>query len=169
MTIAAASRLDWRAIWRQHRDGLIAYALALTGNSHDAEDILQAVFVRLIERAVVSDQPVAYAFRAVRNAAADIHRASERDRRLLDARATLDTDALNAASPSDSDRTNRIFELLDHLPDAQREVILLRTRSGLTLAQIGTALDRPEGTVTAQYSRGLSRLRELAAETRVTT
>ncbi len=168
MTIAAASRPDWRAIWRQHRDGLIAYALAVTGNSHDAEDILQAVFVRLIERAVVSDQPVAYAFRAVRNAAVDIHRASERDRRLL-ARATLDTDALNAASASDSDRTNRIFELLDHLPDAQREVILLRTRSGLTLAQIGTALDRPEGTVTAQYSRGLSRLRELAAETRVTT
>ena len=108
--------------------------------------------------------PEAYAFRAVRNAAMDLHRSRERRSRLLDGYATLEREPVAGNGGA---HAARIFGLLNRIPESQREVILLRTRSDLTLAQVGAALERPEGTVAAQYARGLERLRELASESEV--
>jgi RNA polymerase sigma-70 factor (ECF subfamily) len=51
-----------------------------------------------------------------------------------------------------------------HLPPAVRVAIVLRHVDGLSVAETAEALGRPEGTVKAQVSRGLERLRALLAE-----
>lgn len=53
---------------------------------------------------------------------------------------------------------------LEALPSAQRSAVVLRHVVGLDYAELSTALGRPEGTVKADVSRGLARLRTIIQE-----
>jgi RNA polymerase sigma-70 factor (ECF subfamily) len=53
---------------------------------------------------------------------------------------------------------------LDALPIAQRRAVVLRHVVGLSYAELSAALGRPEGTVKADVSRGLARLKRLIEE-----
>jgi len=53
---------------------------------------------------------------------------------------------------------------LGALPVAQRRAVVLRHVVGLNYAELSAALGRPEGTVKADVSRGLARLRKLIEE-----
>ncbi len=53
---------------------------------------------------------------------------------------------------------------LDTLPTAQRRAVVLRHVVGLSYAELSAATGRPEGTVKADVSRGLARLRKLIEE-----
>ena len=53
---------------------------------------------------------------------------------------------------------------LDSLPNAQRRAVVLRHVVGLSYAELSAALDRPEGTVKTDVSRGLARLKTLIEE-----
>ncbi len=55
-------------------------------------------------------------------------------------------------------------ERLDALPTAQRRAVVLRHVVGLSYAELSAALGRPEGTVKADVSRGLARLKKLIEE-----
>lgn len=54
--------------------------------------------------------------------------------------------------------------LLDALPVAQRRAVVLRHVVGLSYAELSEALERPEGTVKTDVSRGLARLKKLIEE-----
>lgn len=53
---------------------------------------------------------------------------------------------------------------LESLPLAQRRAVVLRHVVGLSYAELADALGRPEGTVKADVSRGLARLKKLIEE-----
>lgn len=53
---------------------------------------------------------------------------------------------------------------LSRLSPSQRRAVVLRHVVGLSYADLATALDRPEGTVKADVSRGLDRLRAILEE-----
>lgn len=53
---------------------------------------------------------------------------------------------------------------LAHLTPVQRQAVVLRHVVDLSYAEIAEAMDRPEGTVKADVSRGLARLRSLLEE-----
>ena len=50
--------------------------------------------------------------------------------------------------------------MLRTLPDAQREVVLMRFVEAMTLSEIAVALDVPEGTVKSRLHSALARLRQ---------
>lgn len=54
-----------------------------------------------------------------------------------------------------------LADLLNTLPDEQRVAVVLRHVVDLPVAEVAEILGRPTGTVKAQISRGLRRLREL--------
>jgi RNA polymerase sigma-70 factor (ECF subfamily) len=56
----------------------------------------------------------------------------------------------------------RARELLSHLPDQQRELLLLRVCSGLSAEETGRALGMTAGAVRVAQHRALARLRALA-------
>jgi len=58
----------------------------------------------------------------------------------------------------------RAHELLDRLPDAQREVLLLRVVAGLSAEQTAAAVGSTAGAVRLAQHRALARLRQLAVE-----
>lgn len=64
--------------------------------------------------------------------------------------------------------TDRVRELLAVLPDDQRDVLLMRVVSDLSVEQVAQAIDRSPGAVKQLQRRGLLALRAHAEQGRVT-
>ncbi len=159
---------------------LYGYFYRLTGSRDDAEDLLQEVFVRLvrtIERYEHDGRFDAWLFRIATNLVRD------RVRRMKTRRAAGangqgigpdDADALShaadetAADPGDSlgrrESLDRMQAAVELLPDAEREVIMLRHFSQLSFREIADTMGTPLGTALARGHRGLKRLRELMTD-----
>ncbi len=79
-------------------------------------------------------------------------------------REALDDAHEPSASPSQQamrvERSAQIAEVLETLPDGQREAVRLRHLEGCSLAEIGRRLDRTEAAVAGLLKRGLAKLRE---------
>ncbi len=144
---------------RVHQPGIYSGAYRLLRNRHDAEDVAQDTFAR--------------AYRALEGYDADRIRT-------LRLRGWLWTIALNlcrtrgsrpapvAVDIREDDLSHRDGEpfdtdhwnvLLARLSDDQRTAVVLRHVVDLSIADIALITDRPEGTVKADISRGLQRLR----------
>jgi RNA polymerase sigma-70 factor (sigma-E family) len=148
---------------------LMRAAIALTGSRADGEDLLQAALERLVQnwRRVESD-PEGYLRRTLYNLAADGWRRRGRWRgRLAEFRSQAQAaQAQTEASDTDVaavDLRDALVRLLHQLPPRQRAVIVLRYWEQRTEAETAALLGCSEGTVKSAASRGLQRLRELAA------
>ena len=159
--IAAANRGDvaaFEALYRHHRDWVVALAYRFTGNRDDALDVLQETFIywlgkfpgfRLTARLRTFLYPVIK------------HIAAERRRKSARYAAALPADEAVVA-PASGDCTASRADLADamaDLSDAHREVVLMRFMDGFTLHEIAAALDVPVGTVKSRLHVALDRLR----------
>ncbi|MFQ5423367.1 MAG: RNA polymerase sigma factor [Phycisphaerae bacterium] len=151
----------WAAFFLEHHRALTAYALALVGRMEDAEDLIQDVLLKMVR----SRQPVKsarpFVMRCLRNLAVDRHRSATRRPPPGEwpdcGVAFLAPPARDAA---ERDRSARARAALEQLPPPQLEVIVLKVYAGLTFLEIAETVDKPIGTVTSHYRRGLEGLRE---------
>jgi RNA polymerase sigma-70 factor (sigma-E family) len=138
---------------------LLGFARALTGNRHDAWDLLQDTLVRVGEKWRRIDQPAAYARTVMTRL--NIDRIRRLRRELLGARTTEP-----AAS---DDRTSAaeawLVEALATLTPRQRTALALRYVEDLDVRGIADRMGCSEGTVKSQLSRGIQRLKEHARPT----
>lgn len=176
MPMAEASPQEhWAAFYRAQRRALGLYALALTGNSADAEDLLHDVLVRMVRENPPARDARAYVMRCVRNAAIDRRRrAATRVAPATladDGLAFLDVDGAHARV-GDSQQTapgsaevretrDAVYAALARLPEQRREVIILKIYAELGFREIAEILAAPLGTVTSHYARGLDELRSV--------
>ena len=148
---------------------LMRAAVALTGSRADGEDLLQAALERLVQNwARIESDPEGYLRRTLYNLAADGWRRRGRWRgRLAEFRSQAQVaQAQTVASDTDVaavDLRDALVRLLHQLPPRQRAVIVLRYWEQRTEAETAALLGCSEGTVKSAASRGLQRLRELAA------
>jgi RNA polymerase sigma-70 factor (ECF subfamily) len=73
----------WGELFEQHHSRILRIAFRITGNSTDAEDVLQTVFLRLVRRedeVDLSAGAASYLYRAAVNAALDLLRTRKRAR-----------------------------------------------------------------------------------------
>jgi RNA polymerase sigma factor (sigma-70 family) len=163
-----------------HQDRLYTIALRLLGDPRDAEEVAQDALVRAYR--AMGDYPadrVASLRLRPWLASITVNLARNRRRRADDRRPPLalepildsgfelaDAPATNpAAIAARREGIDELASTLLQLPPAVRVAIVLRHVDGLSVAETAEALGRPEGTVKAQVSRGLERLRALLAET----
>jgi len=161
---------DLDELLAERGDQLIRAAVALAGNRADGEDLLQAALERLLRsRRRVEYDLEGYLRRILYNLAADGWRrraAGERRLRLLPRVGTAGygTDGPElAAVTATVDLRDALARLLAQLPRRQRTVIVLRYWIQLSEAETAAILDISEGAVKTHGSRGMARLRELAA------
>ncbi len=159
-----------------HRDRLYTIALRLLGDSRDAEEVAQDALVRAY-RAIGGYPPARTSELRLRPwlAAITVNLARNRRRRHEDRQPAAQLEPLltdgfdraDEAAPSGPVTLVRreaaadLATLLLELPPAVRVAVVLRHVDGLSVAETAAALGRPEGTVKAQVSRGLERLRVL--------
>jgi RNA polymerase sigma-70 factor (sigma-E family) len=136
---------------------LLRTAYLLTGSSHAAEDLVQSVLLKAMDRWDSISEPLPYVHRMMVNQRISIWRRIG-SRELL-------TDILpTPVAPDSVDRLAQRDELLsalDKLPARTRAVLVLRFWLDLSEADTAAMLGCAVGTVKSQSSRGLARLREI--------
>lgn len=135
-------------------------AYLLTGNWHDAEDVVQAAFVRLfaVWHRVRRESADAYVRRVLINVFLSTKRGQPvREHPVAD---VPDTPALDTIT----DDRLAIGSALGSLTPSQRAVVVLRYWEGLSVAETAAALGISEGTVKSQMHRAVLALRPHLSE-----
>jgi RNA polymerase sigma-70 factor, ECF subfamily len=154
--VAKAKQGDRQAIrflYLRYADNIYGYARSIVRNDHDAEDIVQQVFTRMLtairnyeERSVPFS---AWLLRIAHNMSIDhIRRRSTvcEDPALMEA---PDTPAVETHHLRDA-----IHDALAELPEPQREIVVLRHLAGLSPREIAERLGRSEDSVHGLHHRG---------------
>ena len=128
----------------------------------DLPDGVQQVRLRLLERAAKGDEAPrdvsAWAAVVASNLAMDWHRAKRRQERLGERLASLRQPA-DARDEDSSVLSLAVARGLDELPDAQRQVLVLRFYADLSVRGIAEELGVPEGTVKSRLHSAVRALR----------
>src|SRR5947209_465326 len=140
----------------EHAAALVLYARQWCSAP---EDVVQEAFLKLVAQRAPPEQPVAWLYKVVRNAARDAARSARRRQRHESEAATrtpswfLPTEGmgLDAATATAA---------LQGLPDEQRETIVAHLWGGLTFEQIAELVQTSSSTAHRWYLAGLSALRE---------
>jgi len=158
---------DWQRWYDAHAARLLLYARQWLPERADAEDAVQAGFVKFWRsRAAPEAADVPLLFTAVRTAALDLAKARRRrtgrEQRAADTAPTAwwDGDTL-----AERERADAVARAIAALPPEQREPVVLRIWGGLTFAEAARTLDENINTVAARYRAALTRLRHLLPET----
>jgi RNA polymerase sigma-70 factor, ECF subfamily len=150
-------------IWDRYAGDLLAMLQARLGSRHDGEDVLQAVFVRIVRnrhRLAKARCLESYIFRIARNEAAGYVRRRGRTERTL-------PDPWLVASGDDHEQSDRVDQLetaLAQLPAEQREVIVLKVYREKTFAQIAGMLGISQNTAASRYRYAIERLYKVLKE-----
>ncbi|HEX8001409.1 MAG TPA: SigE family RNA polymerase sigma factor [Mycobacteriales bacterium] len=151
------------AAWVEaHGAGLLRVAYLLTGDAHQAEELVQAVLARALPlwaTVATKGDPLAYVRRALVNERTDTWRARGRREALA---ADLPERPHADHAPA-LDLRRDLLVALQTLPHRQRAVVVLRYLEDLPDDAIARLLRCSEGTVRSQASRALVKLRPLVA------
>lgn len=149
-----------RYLYVTYSHNIYGYVRSIVRDEHEAEDVTQHVFAKLMTTlAKYDDRGVpffAWLLRLARNVAIDHLRAN----RLTPTEHVLDPDTSCGA---DLDRAEIVRSALATLPEEQREVVILRHVIGLSPGEIADRMDRTEGSIHGLHHRGRRALkRELS-------
>jgi RNA polymerase sigma-70 factor (ECF subfamily) len=171
---AEAAPLDFDLLVREHQRRIYRVLLGLVRDPDLADNLTQDCFVRAYEkRASFRGESSAgtWLISIAINLARDHHRSRRAGfwRRLFASPAEETEAALHAApdlgtSPERSliarQELDRVWQIVDELPERQREVFLLRFAQEMPLEEIALALGMQSGTVKAHLFRAVGTVRK---------
>ncbi|WP_285708587.1 SigE family RNA polymerase sigma factor [Microtetraspora sp. NBRC 16547] len=150
---------DYERFVGERADALLRYGYLLTGNPHDAADLVQEGLVRLRgawSRVRRKHDPERYVRTTMTRLHVNIWRLRRREQLSWDLPEEPVTDVHDDGS---------VWKVLETLPKKQRAVLVLRYYEDLSDAEIAEIMGISRGTVRSQASRALDKLRatELAS------
>ena len=145
-------------LYERHFHRVYGYVIRRTGSRAEAEDITSEVFERALTnlpRYEWRGLPFsAWLYRIAANAMADRRRQLERDS------SELPPDVPDARESEGIERRAMLFQLVERLPETQRQVIEMRFVDQKSIREIATALDRSEGAIKQLQLRAIENLRK---------
>ncbi len=154
LAVARAKQGDEEAVrflYITYVHNIYGYVRSIVRDDHEAEDVTQHVFAKLMTAIVKYDDRgvpfFAWLLRMARNVAIDQLRAN----RLTPTENVIDPDL---SSGNDLDRAETVRTALATLPAEQRQVVLLRHVVGLTPGEIADQMGRSEGSIHGLHHRG---------------
>jgi len=140
--------------YAKRREALFTYALSQVGCPAAAEDVVHGVFERLLQQRRLPENLAAYIFRALRNAATDLHRGNghaEAYRAIFHGEVAAEAPDLGVREEAET--------LLAELTPDERECVLLKVYSGLTFSEIAAVRGVSVNTAASWYRRALEKMR----------
>lgn len=152
-------------VYEKYLDSLLTLAMGLLHDGHEAQDVVQDVFVSFLRCA--SEFRVRGSLRAYL-ATSVVNRVRDRMRRER-CRAGRDDSWLQTRPEPDSpdelvigsEQAQRLSRAMVQLPQEQREVIVLRLKGGVKFREIAKLQGVSYQTVQARYRYGLNKLRSM--------
>ncbi|WZP00497.1 sigma-70 family RNA polymerase sigma factor [Isosphaeraceae bacterium EP7] len=125
---------------RQFEGPLTRYAARLLGDADRARDVVQEAFLRLCaqDRAEVEPRLAEWLFTVCRNRSLDVLRKESRMTQLTDLQVGARTSPAPAPdeAAAHKEAAAKVVDLLDRLPQNQREVIRLKFQEGFSYKEI---------------------------------
>jgi len=165
MLRAALARNDPAAvelIWDRYAGDLFAYLQVVLCSRHDAEDVLQTVFVRIVKkrhRLAKARRLDAYVFQIARNEAFRFIGRRKKGRTIEDVNESWLIVPEGRREPNDL--AEELQAALANLPQPQREVIVMKIYRQKTFLEISGLLGLSQNTVASRYRYGMEKLRIL--------
>src|SRR5262245_5346073 len=150
-------------IFREHYRMVYRTAYGVTGNTADAEDIVQTIFLRLLRREVPPDfkkSPKAYLYKAAVNLSLNTIQATKR-RILVDDPERLGDPARTPENSSAEEIHQRLYEAVAQLNPGAAHILILRYVHNYSDAEIAKLLGTSRGTIAVSLYRSRSRLKKL--------
>jgi RNA polymerase sigma-70 factor, ECF subfamily len=166
-------------LYDAHVGPLYRFCLARVGNETDAEDLTEEIFLKVMrgirgfewrpmgqtEDGEERSPFRAWLFRIARNHVVSHYRRASVRRSAGEVPETIEDDRRGPAELAELRLTvDEVFAAVERLPQAQREVILLRFGSGLSVAETAEALEKQQTNVKVLQHKGIKRLKEFLAE-----
>ncbi len=160
---ALRDRQMFASIYQRYADQLYAYALARTGSTAVADDIVSDTMVEALTALERYDPRrgslAAWLFTIAGRRIIDRRRDQSRFRRALSRLGKTETHSDDIADAAvRSDEARRVLAALADLPASDRELIILRYAADLNSTQIGEVLGLSAGAVRMRLSRVMKRL-----------
>jgi RNA polymerase sigma-70 factor (ECF subfamily) len=152
-----------RFLYLRYSGNVYGYARSIVRNDHDAEDVVQQVFTRMLTAIQNYEQRSvpfsAWLLRITHNMAIDYLRrrmpvCEDPERAVVEDRPEFETGQLRGA----------IREALAELPEVQREIVVLRHFGGLSPGEIAARLGRTEDSIHGLHHRARRTLKRSLAE-----
>src|SRR5258708_32120573 len=159
----------------ENLDGLYGYAMVLTRNHAEAEDLVQETFVRAIQamgRLRTGSNVKGWLFTILRNVWLNLLRKSRNGPQMVeigdgDGDGVADSVAEPAKNSHDlyvsKVEAQEVRAAIQELSVEFREIIVLREYEDLSYQEIASVLDCPVGTVMSRLGRARAKLRALLA------
>jgi RNA polymerase sigma-70 factor (ECF subfamily) len=150
-------------LFREHCQLIYRTAYGITRDYGDADDVLQSIFLKLLQSELSENlkrNPAGYLHRAAVNHSLNIVRSKERRR------VTQDVEDLQIAQPSTDDvaaddRHRRLLDALSSLKPEAVDMLMLHYKHDYSDAQIARMLGKSRGTVAVTMYRIRARLKKL--------
>ena len=161
---ATAVEQDFERMFRDHYQTVYRTAYGVLGNGHDAEDVAQTVFVRVLHAMPsrsVSKNPAGYLYRAAVNESLNVVRSRKRQLLTGDPERYEVPTVVNPAVESPEDVHRRLYEAIADLGQADAEIVILRYVHNRSDREIAQLLGTSRGTIAVRLYRTRARLRKL--------
>ncbi|MCC6426813.1 MAG: sigma-70 family RNA polymerase sigma factor [Phycisphaerales bacterium] len=171
--LALASRGDqaaWRELVGLYARRVFAMGFSRFRNRELAEEIAQSVFATVAAKLASGDYTErgrfeSWLMRVTMNRIRDEARRAARQAVPTDPASLVDIredgQRGGAERDDDSGRFLALRDALTQLPDADREVLMLRHQGQMAFKEMSELLDEPVGTLLARHHRALRKLREI--------
>jgi RNA polymerase sigma-70 factor (ECF subfamily) len=144
----------------RHLDRMVAAARALCGNHVDADDLVQEVFLSLMQRPrrLKGGSELAYLMTMLRNAQVDRYRAATRRQTSSLEEAEEPEDPRSGLRPDRAAEGREVLDAVHAIESPFREVVVAVDVLGLSYKEAARALGVPVGTVMSRLARGRERV-----------
>lgn len=141
---------------------LCLYALNITESYEDSEDIVQQIFVELLEKAVAGSLEVGdmkgYLYTVVRNRAVKYAKKNQEKVSVESAMYLTNETTLSISVEEEA----LVWDWIDALPTERRNIFLMAKQQGMKYKEIAMQLDISVKTVEGQMGKALKALRDKA-------
>ncbi len=145
--------------YRRHTERLRIYLLQMTNDHEIANDLMQTVWIRIIDKATgfgIVKNPLSLTLRIARNAAIDHLRAKKPDKYISDLH---ESEHPTTEEEEISDEEILLQQGLAALNERDREILVLHNYAGYSFEEIGKMMGRSANAVCINASRARTVLR----------
>lgn len=168
---------DFRSFLAGERQRWVAYVRSLVSETTemDAEDVVQDVLLRLLERADLiprrpEDSLIAYVYRSLRNRVIDRARAKKPNVSLdleVDDQGTSFVELMRDTTPTIVEKLqtdegqSALFAALEQLSEVERDVIIAHEFEGIPFRELEVRFNTPQNTLLSHKARGMTKLKQI--------